>query len=133
MPFIPLPGSVTASREPAMSRLSAIMRKVRGVQPIPQGASSVDAIRQARPIDKYRDHKSGLTEAEFRRRCRGQIIWHSVDLGDLFVEGKRKGSARLAEENALMDWPDLRGKTVLDIGAFGGWFSFEAERRGAAA
>src|ERR1039457_990745 len=27
--------------------------------------------------------------------------------------------------------PDLHGKRVLDIGAWDGWFSFEAERRGA--
>jgi tRNA (mo5U34)-methyltransferase len=55
-----------------------------------------------------------------------------VDLGDLFIEGARKDSRVLANESKLIDWPDLRGKSVLDIGAFGGWYSFEAERRGAA-
>lgn len=94
--------------------------------------SAIELIRADRPIDLYRNHRSGLTEAEFRSRCRGQPIWHSVDLGDLFVEGLRKNSEVLARETSLMHWPDLRGKSVLDIGAFTGWFSFEAERRGAA-
>lgn len=94
--------------------------------------SSVDEIRALRPLDLYKDHKSGISEAEFRSRCGSQAIWHSVDLGDVFIEGARKNSDVLARENRLIDWPDLRGKSVLDIGAFGGWYSFEAERRGAA-
>jgi len=94
--------------------------------------SFVDEIRALRPTDLYSDRKSGISEAEFRSRCGSQAIWHSVDLGDLFIEGARKNSGVLARESRLIDWPDLRGKSVLDIGAFGGWYSFEAERRGAA-
>lgn len=88
-------------------------------------------IRSQRPTDLYRDHVSGITEQEFRARCGAQNIWHSVDLGDLFIEGARKTSEILARENRSLNLPDLSGKTVLDVGAFGGWFSFEAERRGA--
>jgi tRNA (mo5U34)-methyltransferase len=95
--------------------------------------SSVEEIRRSRPVDLYRDFKSPISEQEFRSRCGEQAIWHSVDLGDTFIEGARKTSAVLAKENNLIDWPDVRGKSVLDIGALGGWFSFEAERRGAAA
>ena len=32
----------------------------------------------------------------------------------------------------MMSWPDLRGRTVLDIGTYDGFYAFEAERRGAA-
>ena len=92
----------------------------------------VREIREARPVDLFRDFKSGVTEEKFRELCGHQNIWHSVDLGDLFIEGARKTGAVLAREQRLIDWPDLTGKTVLDIGAFGGWFSFEAYRRGAA-
>lgn len=92
----------------------------------------VQAIRELRQVDIYKDFRCNITEEDFRRRCGEQAIWHSVDLGDLFIEGARKTSAVLAKEMRLMDMPDLRGKSVLDIGAFGGWFSFEAERRGAA-
>lgn len=94
--------------------------------------SSVDKIRSLRPIDIYRDFESPVSEEEFRAQCGQQAIWHSVDLGNLFIEGSRKNSSVLATESRLIDWPDLRGKSVLDVGAFGGWYSFEAERRGAA-
>lgn len=90
------------------------------------------AIRALRPFDLYKDHKSGVTEKEFRAMCGTAPIWHSVDLGDLFIEGVRKSGAVTATEMEKAQLPDLRGKSVLDIGAFGGWFSFEAERRGAA-
>lgn len=93
---------------------------------------AINLIREARPVDIYKHHCSGVTEAEFRAECGAQNIWHSVDLGDVFIEGTRKNSAVLAREMKLMECPDFRGKSVLDVGAFTGWFSFEAERRGAA-
>jgi tRNA (mo5U34)-methyltransferase len=93
--------------------------------------SAVDEIRAMRPVDKFQGHRSGLTEAEFRKRTGGSPIWHSVDLGDVFIEGVRKTGPILLEEHRRAQFPDFRGKSVLDIGAFGGWFSFEAERRGA--
>ncbi len=41
------------------------------------------------------------------------------------------GSDRTAEKFATMHLPDLIGKTVLDVGAWDGYFSFAAERLGA--
>ena len=61
-----------------------------------------------------------------------KLAWHSIDLGAEFIEGRRKGARQLAHETLMAHWPDMTGKSVLDIGAWGGWFSFEAERRGAA-
>jgi tRNA (mo5U34)-methyltransferase len=59
-------------------------------------------------------------------------FWHSIDLGDGVVTPGRKGTLALMEsELAGMRLPDLRGRTVLDIGAWDGWFSFAAERLGA--
>src|SRR5579885_1949886 len=58
--------------------------------------------------------------------------WHSFELPDgtridgvhpLPVLRQRIGRFPIAE--------DLRGKRVLDIGAWDGWYSFEMERRGA--
>jgi len=43
----------------------------------------------------------------------------------------RKTAAALRAELESLQLPDLRGKTVLDIGAFDGFYSFEAEARGA--
>jgi tRNA (mo5U34)-methyltransferase len=84
-----------------------------------------------RPVDVFAHHPSGITEAQFRARTAGAPIWHSIDLGDVFIEGNRKTSSILLEEHRRAHFPDFRGKSVLDIGAFGGWYSFEAERRGA--
>ena len=55
--------------------------------------------------------------------------WHPIDLGGgLVTPGIDVTPARLAE----IQMPDnLAGLSVLDIGAWDGFFSFEAERRGA--
>jgi tRNA (mo5U34)-methyltransferase len=60
-----------------------------------------------------------------------RIRWfHTIDLGGgLVTPGQDDSPAKLA----TLDLPDdLSGRTVLDVGAWDGFFSFEAERRGAA-
>jgi tRNA (mo5U34)-methyltransferase len=57
--------------------------------------------------------------------------WHSIDLGHGVVTPGRKTPAVLRQELDLLRLPELRGKSVLDIGAWDGFYSFEAERRGA--
>src|SRR6266568_391577 len=59
-----------------------------------------------------------------------QYKWyHSIDLGNgIITPGQDKSAKKLSR----LGFPDsLAGKTVLDIGAWNGFFSFEAERRGA--
>ncbi|MEE9452355.1 MAG: class I SAM-dependent methyltransferase [Gammaproteobacteria bacterium] len=58
--------------------------------------------------------------------------WHSpIDLGN-GVNTNRKVIKRFQRRLKLMQIPeDLSGKTVLDIGAWDGFFSFEFEKRGA--
>ena len=58
--------------------------------------------------------------------------WHSIDLGQGVVTPGKKSARFLAKELHSLQLPDLTGKSVLDIGAFSGFYSFEAERRGAA-
>lgn len=58
--------------------------------------------------------------------------WHSIDLGRGVVTPGHKGPEVLARELAAMQLPDLRGKSVLDIGGWDGFFAFEAEQRHAA-
>lgn len=58
--------------------------------------------------------------------------WHSIDLGDGVVTPGHKSAELLAGEWAALELPDLRGKSVLDIGAWDGYFSFRAEEHGAA-
>ena len=55
--------------------------------------------------------------------------WHPIDLGHgIVTPGIDVTPARLAEIRMPQD---LSGRSVLDIGAWDGFFSFEAERRGA--
>lgn len=58
--------------------------------------------------------------------------WHSIDLGQGVVTDGMQSAAFLANRVRSLELPDLHGKHVLDIGAFDGFYSFEAERRGAA-
>ena len=62
------------------------------------------------------------------------VWWHSIDLGDGVVTPGRKTDghdAFLERELRALRLPDLRGRTVLDIGAWDGFYSFTAERLGA--
>jgi tRNA (mo5U34)-methyltransferase len=59
--------------------------------------------------------------------------WHSIDLGDGLVTPGRKGSLQyMTGELAALSLPSLADRTVLDIGAWDGFYSFHAERAGAA-
>lgn len=61
-----------------------------------------------------------------------QPFWfHSIDLGNGVVTKGLKTPEVLRSDLEKLQLPEMRGKTVLDIGAWDGFFSFEAERRGA--
>lgn len=58
--------------------------------------------------------------------------WHSFELPDGRVIRGANSLASLRERIGHFPIPaDLRGKRVLDIGSWDGWFAFEMERRGA--
>ncbi|MDQ1509966.1 MAG: tRNA (mo5U34)-methyltransferase [Actinomycetota bacterium] len=57
--------------------------------------------------------------------------WHSLDLGDRVTPG-HKSPDLLEREWSNLRLPDLATRSVLDIGSWDGWFSFRAEREGAA-
>jgi tRNA (mo5U34)-methyltransferase len=80
-----------------------------------------DTIRDAR---RRQDRTKELAEKGW---------YHSFELpGGAVIEGVNP-LPRLRERYARFPIPaDLHGKRVLDIGAWDGWFSFEAERHGAA-
>ena len=56
--------------------------------------------------------------------------WHSIDLGGGVVTPGTK-PVDMNSELLALQLPDLRGKTVLDVGAWDGFYSFAAERLGA--
>ena len=57
--------------------------------------------------------------------------WHSIELANGVVTPGKKTPDSLKKEAASLRLPNLAGKTVLDIGAWDGFFSFQAERAGA--
>jgi len=73
--------------------------------------------------------------AEIRRqisRLHSLGWYHSIRLHDGSVIEGLQTLSQLQQRLARFPVPaDLRGKRVLDIGAWDGWFSFEMERRGA--
>ena len=65
------------------------------------------------------------------REAAARIRWfHTIDLGHGVITPGVDDTPRKLATIGLP--PDLSGKSVLDIGAWDGFFSFEAERRGAA-
>jgi tRNA (mo5U34)-methyltransferase len=57
--------------------------------------------------------------------------FHQIDLGDgLITPGRTSGAELRLAADAIFD-QNLSGKTVIDIGCYDGFFSFEAKRRGA--
>jgi tRNA (mo5U34)-methyltransferase len=66
---------------------------------------------------------------ELRKEVAKITWWHRIDLGHGVVT---PGVDDTPEKLKTLGFPeDLTGMTVLDIGAWDGFFSFEAERRGA--
>jgi tRNA (mo5U34)-methyltransferase len=63
-----------------------------------------------------------------------QILWfHSIDLGHgIVTPGSKSPAIHRAEYAAVFDPVELSGRSVIDIGAWNGAYSFEAKRRGAA-
>jgi len=69
-------------------------------------------------------------EMEKLKQCISEIQWfHTIDLGHGIVTPGIDNTPEKLKKISLPE--DLTGKTVLDIGAWDGFFAFEAERRGA--
>jgi len=76
------------------------------------------------------NHGTGPIPVDDLRKAVARLQWHhTMDLGQGVVT---PGGDATQEKLATLGLPaSLAGKTVLDIGAWDGFFSFEAERRGA--
>jgi len=75
-----------------------------------------------------------LSAEAIRRRVDAVPFWfHSIDVGQGVTTPGKKTVEALRDELQSLRLPDMKGKTVLDIGAFDGFYSFEAERHGASA
>ena len=76
-----------------------------------------------------------LSQKEMEAEVEKIKYWHHcIDLGKGIhtKKGKEKKRTLRGQKNILRAFPkSFEGKTVLDIGAWDGFYSFEAERRGA--
>jgi tRNA (mo5U34)-methyltransferase len=69
---------------------------------------------------------------QMAQRVQARFRYHTIELPDGSVLPGLQTTEHLRWRLGLFGLPeDLRGKRVLDIGAWDGWFSFECERRGA--
>ena len=78
-------------------------------------------------------NRSSAASLDLAERA-AQYYWHhSIDLGQGVVTKGFKSPSLLSEEaGRVFDRVDIVDRTVLDVGAWNGYFSFEAKRRGAA-
>lgn len=74
--------------------------------------------------------RSTAAGAALRDLVNSREWFHTIDLGDGIVTPGIDPSASKLEYMGLPE--SFAGKTVLDVGAYDGFFSFEAEKRGAA-
>jgi len=73
-----------------------------------------------------------FTREQLEAMAQSVPVWfHSIDFGQGVVTNGLISPSQQADQVQSFRFPDLRGKTVLDINALDGFFSFEAERRGA--
>lgn len=69
---------------------------------------------------------------QLAQRVQSRFRYHTIELPDGSSLPGLQSPDHLRWRLSLFGLPeDLRGKRVLDIGAWDGWFSFECERRGA--
>jgi tRNA (mo5U34)-methyltransferase len=79
-----------------------------------------------------RGGKRSMDTSAISEKVREYFWFHSIDLGNGTVTpGKKSPEIHAAEAAAFFDPIEIKGATVIDIGAWNGFYSFEAKRRGA--
>jgi tRNA (mo5U34)-methyltransferase len=83
-------------------------------------------------MDRGSVPSTSFTHAEIKSRiAMVPFWWHSIDVGQGITTPGHKTPAHLATEFKTLRLPNLHKKTVLDIGAWDGFYSFAAESLGA--
>ncbi len=86
-----------------------------------------EELRIAAASPSFDERVKNLSES-----VQARFRYHSIELPDGSVLPGLQSVGHLRWRLGLFNLPeDLRGKRVLDIGAWDGWFSFECECRGA--
>jgi len=87
--------------------------------------------------ESVRTLPANASQEELRARANELVTavpWlHSIRLfPDLVVKGVKPPETLEAERQRILETIDIKGRTVLDVGSWNGYFSFEAKRLGAA-
>src|SRR4029079_19449183 len=89
--------------------------------------------RRSQPDPRLRGRSArlmgGWTPEALRAEVATRTWFHTIDLGDGVVTPGHKDTRDEVRHFRIPD--DLTGTRVLDVGAFDGFYAFEAERRGA--
>ncbi len=76
-----------------------------------------------------------MSAQELRDRAKelSQVYWYQTIrlFPDLVIEGAKSAATMEAERAAILGIVDLAGRSVVDVGAWNGYFTFEAKRAGA--
>jgi tRNA (mo5U34)-methyltransferase len=74
-----------------------------------------------------------MSPDELQRRVSQYEWFHSIDLGHgIVTPGTKSPEVLSAEASAIFGPLDLRGRSLIDVGAWDGYFTIQAKRRGAA-
>jgi tRNA (mo5U34)-methyltransferase len=93
-----------------------------------QRSAPEPSVDESFELDDGRLAELGFTRASLAEEIARRSWFHTFDFGGgLGTPGRDLTRRKLA----ALELPDLRGRSVIDIGAYDGFFSFEAERRGA--
>jgi len=120
--------AVTESPDAARRALTPLGRLYRQHRMLQHRLRELDAAHAA--LTQKLGERAGAAEAK-RAAIAGRPWWHSIDLGDGVVTPGRVYNSYLTRLAELLLPERLDGQSVLDIGAWDGFMSFEAERRGA--
>ncbi len=78
---------------------------------------------------EYKNVESFMDLEELKKKINEIKWWHQIDLGNGIITPGQGKTADLFKRLGLPE--NLKGKTVLDIGAWDGFYSFECEKKGA--
>ena len=84
-------------------------------------------------IELHEEMERQMNKTELRERIRDYKWFHSIDFGDgIVTTGYSSPKMQKQDAKTLFRPIKISGASVIDIGAWDGFYSFEAKRRGAA-
>jgi tRNA (mo5U34)-methyltransferase len=124
-----------ATKLPKSERLQIVEELLASLEPVGDGDAKVNREENSESVLSPREESQNHNFNKILENSSGvgAIRWfHSIHLGDGTVTNGYQPFDVLRDEAATIFRHGVAGKSVLDIGAWDGFFSFEAERRGAA-